>query len=152
MCRVLRILVPALVVAALPFAPRVDAQESAAPVVTGALNGPEALVSLLLDGDLTEVAAGVDWTADELADTLLTDDSLFVTDAGDVGYADTAPGPDELTTVEPSPEHADASTVLTLHSQPAASLTIFLDFDGYVTEVHGVELPGPRDRVRPVRS
>ena len=88
-----------------------------------------------LDGDLTEVAAGVDWTAGELADTLLTDDSLFVTDAGDVGYADTAsePEPDEFTIVEPSPEHADASTVLTLHSQPAASLTIFLDFDGYVT-------------------
>ena len=69
-------------------------------------------------GDLAEVADDVDWTAGELADTLLTDDSLFVTEAGDVGYADTAPGPTEFTTVEPSPEYADASTVLTLHSQP----------------------------------
>ncbi len=53
--------------------------------VAGALNGSEAFVSLLLDGQLAEVAADVEWTAGELANTLLTDDSLFVTDAGDLG-------------------------------------------------------------------
>ena len=72
----------------------------------------------------------------ELANTLLTDDSLFVTDAGDLAYADTAPGPGEFTTVEPAPG-ISASTVLTLHSQPAALLTIFLDFDGHVTKNTG---------------
>ena len=53
---------------------------------------------MLLDGELTEVAADVDWTAGELANTLLTDDSLFVTDDGHVGFADVAPGPGEFTT------------------------------------------------------
>ena len=66
-----------------------------------ALNGTEAFVALLLDGELADVAAGVDWTASELASTLLTDDSLFVTSAGDVGYADTTPG--EFTDVNHRP-------------------------------------------------
>ena len=147
-CRILRVLIPTLVVAALPVSSRADAAEPPTPVVDGddtatlrtcqdPLSGAEAFVSLLLDGDLADVAAGVDWTAGELADTLLTDDSLFVTDDGDVGYADEAPGPGEFTTVEPPPAHADASSVLTLHSQPAASLTIFLDFDGHVTKNTG---------------
>lgn len=144
MCRIFRILVPTLVVVAMPFAPHVNAQESPPAAesgvvsdVPGALNGAEAFVSLLLTGELAEVAAGVDWTVGELANTLLTDDSLFVTDALDLGYADTAPGPGEFTNVEPSPGSATASSVFTLHSQPAAPLTIFLDFDGHTTKNTG---------------
>ncbi len=142
MCRVLRVLIPALVVAALPVSSRADAAEP--PVVEidgsegasdepGSLRGTEALVSLLLDGDLADVAADVDWTAGELADTLLTDDTLFLTDDGDIGYADEAPGPGEFTTADPAAASADASTILTLHSLPDASLTILLDVDGHVT-------------------
>ena len=143
-CRILRVLIPALVVAALPVASRADAAEPPTPVVEGdgsddasdgpgALSGAEAFVSLLLDGELADVAAGVDWTAGELADTLLTDDTLFVTDDGGVGYADEAPAPGEYTTAESAAAHADASTILTLHSRPDALLTILLDFDGHVT-------------------
>ena len=132
-CRILRVLVPALVVAVLPVASRADAAEPPPPAiraddaeqgsdVPGTLSGAEAFVSLLLDGELTDVAAAVDWTAGELATTLLTDDTLFVTDDGDVGYADEAPGTGEITTSEPPPSHSDASSVLTLHSQPAALL------------------------------
>jgi hypothetical protein len=147
-CRILRLLIPALVAAALPVASRVDAAEPPAPAtqgdeagavsgVQGALSGAEAFVTLVLDGELAEVAAGVDWTAGELGTTLLTDDTLFVTDDGDVGYADEAPGTGEFTTTEPPPAHADASSVLHLHSQPAAPLTILLDVDGHLTKNTG---------------
>jgi hypothetical protein len=138
-CRNYRILLPAFVVAAMPVAARADALErptsapldgaGAAADVPGALSGAEAFVSLLLDGELADVAAGVDWTAGELATTLLTDDSLFVIDNETVGYADEAPGPGEFTTAPPPPAHADASSIFTLHSRSDVTLTILLDFD-----------------------
>ena len=56
----------------------------------GALGGAEALVALVLDDEVAEVAARVDWTAAELTSTLLSDDTVYVTDNGRVGYADPA--------------------------------------------------------------
>ena len=39
-----------------------------------------------------------------------------------------------ITPVDPSPAaHVDRSSVFTLHSQPAAAMSIYLDFDGHVT-------------------
>ena len=88
----------------------------------------------MIEDELAEVAASVDWTAAELTSTLLTDDTVYVTENGRVAYADPAPTPVTGTPVGPPPAaHVDRSSVFTLHSQPTAALSIYLDFDGHVT-------------------
>jgi hypothetical protein len=97
------------------------------------LGGAEAFVALVVDGELAEVAAGVDWTAAELTSTLLNDPAVFVSPNGQVGFADPAPAPRGEVALDPVSVQAPTANIWTLHSQPAAALTIFLDFDGHVT-------------------
>jgi hypothetical protein len=131
--RISGILIPALVVAAFPAASRAGAQEAPTPVAEDALSGAEAFLSLVREGELADVAADIEWSPGQLATALLTDDALFVTDQGDVGYADEARGPGELAIAALPPAYSDAQSVFTLHSRPSAPLTILLDFDGHVT-------------------
>ena len=158
MKRVLALLVFALTVASLALADPVLADESssviapATPVegevegVPGALTGADALVALVLDNELGEVAARADWTAGELTSTLLTDATAYVTENGRVGYADPAPEPLTGTPVETPPAaHVDRSSVFTLHSQPAATMSIYLDFDGQVTTTKPFNTRGDSD-------
>ena len=83
--------------------------------------------------ELADVAADVDWTAGELANTLLTDDSLFVTDAATSG---TPTRHRDLVSSRPSSRRRRTPTrppsSRCTRSRPR-SLTIFLDFDGHVT-------------------
>ena len=98
-----------------------------------ALQGEEAVQELVESGTLGAVADDVGMEPDELVDELRDDSSLFLTDTGELGYADALP----LDAAEPSayepialPLGVDASA---LSSTPSSSLVIYLDFDGHST-------------------
>jgi hypothetical protein len=103
--------------------------------------GQEAVDELEAAGTLDAVAADVGLGANELEAELLDDPSMFVTDTGFVGYADTH-DPD-------TPNTRDAAAqlpgdVFALASRPGAARTIYLDFTGHssVDSVWQREYPG----------
>jgi hypothetical protein len=93
--------------------------------------GRDAVEQLERTGSLDEVAADVGVEPDDLVEEFLDDSSMFLTDTGFVGYADTA---------EWAPAPASAPLAVTqlpanvfdLNSRPTSSRVIYLDFDGHV--------------------
>jgi hypothetical protein len=108
----------------------------AAPVVTSASAAPEvelprpvrgANAVRLLGGQLDEAAARNDMSGAELTELLTTDPTAWIDTAGAVFFKEavaTAPADD------PVSAQAPLSQTFQLHSNPASSTTIFLDFDG----------------------
>ena len=74
---------------------------SAEPVVgsVDTLQGSDAIEHLDDTGTLTTVAADAGFEPGELTDELLNDPTMFVTEAGLVGYADTLDGPSAVDAV-----------------------------------------------------
>ena len=92
--------------------------------------GLDAVEQLEQSGTLEEVADDVGLEPDELREELLEDSSMFLTDTGFVGYADTA----EWSPAEPAAALSVAAlpaNVFDLHSRPTSSRVIYLDFDGH---------------------
>lgn len=117
------------------------------------VQGRDAVGQLERSGTLDEVAEGAGLEPDELREELLEDSSMFVTDSGFVGYADTLldhadgdhnetedGGSEPLLGTPPSGTSNPAALVgdvFALSSQPSASRVLYLDFDG-----HSVNDPG----------
>ncbi len=139
----------------LPSSPAARAQSSPAPgaelaaladeiVVTDellGLRGDEA-VEVLADTDTTDIVAdNADMSVAELVDELRSDESLFVTADGLVGYEERMPADEALEspTAASSLEAAALvpSNVFALNSRPSSTKVIYLDFDGHVTPPGG---------------
>lgn len=93
------------------------------------VQGEDAVEQLERTGTLDEVADRAGLEPDDLIHELLEDSSMFVTDAGVVGYADTLDGSSTgsampLTVAVPA-------NVFDLASRPSSSRTLYLDFDGH---------------------
>lgn len=122
--------------------------DGAGPVLDQALSGREALVALQTAGTLDDVAATAHLTAAELADDLVHDSSLMVTPDGGLVEAENGaagPAPQAATTTigsvtfvasPPAPYPYDQT--FTLHSDPASSRVIYLDFVGSTDPVSGL--------------
>ena len=104
--------------------------------------GKDAVVRLEETDTLVEVATNAGLEPHELANELLDDSSMFVTDSGFVGYADM---------LEASPSSAATLTaavpanVFALESRPTSSRVLYLDFDGHAAndpEWGGAGYPG----------
>ena len=92
--------------------------------------GRDAVEQLEQSGTLDEVADNVGLEPDELREELLEDSSMFLTDTGLVGYADTA----DWSPATPAAALSVAAlpaNVFDLHSRPTSSRVIYLDFDGH---------------------
>jgi hypothetical protein len=92
--------------------------------------GREAVEQLEQSGTLDEVADDAGLEPEELRKELLEDSSMFLTDTGFVGYADTA----DWSPVTPATALSVAAlpaNVFDLHSRPTSSRVIYLDFDGH---------------------
>ncbi len=99
-------------------------------------NGRAAIEAL---GDrLPEVAAEYGMTAVQLHGLFLKDHTLHVGFTGELFYADDPFPADEVMSLADQSAPAEASMTLEelfqLHSRPGADHTIYLDFDGHVTE------------------
>lgn len=113
----------------------VEAQEpSRAPA--RALNGQAAIDALGLR--LAEVAAGHDLTPAKLRDLFAQDRTLFLTADSQLLYIDTkrsdAPAASLSEPSEDAGTLASPESTFVLHSRPGAAHTIYLDFDGHVTQ------------------
>lgn len=79
-------------------------------------------------------AASVGLTSDELLDLLRSEDGMFLAGNGLLGYmehaAPAATTAASLLPAPPLPSNFSAADAFNLNSQPQASTTIFLDFDG----------------------
>ena len=94
------------------------------------MQGDDAVEQLERTGTLEEVAEGVGLEPDELREELLEDSSMFVTDSGFVGYADTA----EWSPASPTSALSVAAlpaNVFDLNSRPTSTRVMYLDFDGH---------------------
>ena len=94
------------------------------------LQGRDAVEQLEQSGTLDEVADDVGLEPEELREELLEDSSMFLTDTGFVGYADTA----DWSPATPAAALSVAAlpaNVFDLHSRPTSSRVIYLDFDGH---------------------
>ena len=92
--------------------------------------GRNAVEQLERTGTLDDVADEVGLDPAELREELLHDSSMFLTDTGFVGYADTA----EWSPAPPTAPLAVAelpANVFDLNSRPTSSRVIYLDFDGH---------------------
>ncbi len=92
--------------------------------------GRDAVAELERTGSLEQVADDVGLDAEELRDEFLDDSSMFLTDTGFVGYADTA----EWSAAPPTAALSTAqlpANVFDLNSRPSSSRTIYIDFDGH---------------------
>lgn len=120
-------------------APEVEVRE---PVEAGSLDGTDldvtqgrdAVEQLEGSGTLAEVAADAGLEPDELRDELLDDSSMFITEAGFVGYADAVDGSPPI----PTPPRVAAlgaaalpANVFDLSSRPLTGRVIYLDFNGH---------------------
>jgi len=123
-------------------APLLEPVEVDEPVEVGSLEGTDldvtqgrdAVDRLEESGTLDEVAADAGLQPDELRYELLDDSSMFVTEAGFVGYADAI----EVSGPRPIPPRVDAlgaaalpANVFDLNSRPLSARVIYLDFDGH---------------------
>ena len=97
------------------------------------VQGQAAVEELERTGALDEVAAGAGLEPGELRDELLADPSMFVTDSGFVGYADTS---EASSTSSPTALGAAAlaANVFELDSRPTSSRVIYLDFNGHTAQ------------------
>ncbi len=95
------------------------------------VQGRDAVEQLEQSGMLDEVADDVGLEPEALRDEFLDDSSLFLTDSGFVGYADTAewspPVPAAALTAVALP-----ANVFDLNSRPTSSRVLYLDFNGHV--------------------
>ena len=95
--------------------------------------GRDAVEQLERTGTLDDVADDVGLDPEELREELLHDSSMFLTDTGFVGYADTA----EWSPVPPAAALSVAelpANVFDLNSRPTSSRVIYLDFDGHTAD------------------
>lgn len=93
------------------------------------VQGEDAVEQLEQIGTLDEVADRAGLEPEELVDELLEDSSMFVTDTGVVGYADTLDG---SSTGSAAPlSVAVPANVFDLDSRPSSSRALYLDFDGH---------------------
>lgn len=110
------------------------------PIDDVAVRGEEAVEMLAAAGLTAEVAAAADLSEEELVDELRADSTLFVTDQGQVGYADIVV-PELLTLADPDAASADLAAealsspvnVCDLQSRPGSSRVLYLDFTGHTT-------------------
>lgn len=107
---------------------------SAEPVVgsVDTLQGSDAVEHMEDTGTLAAVAADAGFEPGELTDELLNDPTMFVTEAGFVGYADTLEGPSVADDAS-RPTTEPPGDVFALESRPASGRLIYLDFDGHTT-------------------
>ncbi len=103
-----------------------------------AVNGQAAIDAL--GARLAEVAAAHDLTPARLRDLLTRDRTLFLTEDAQLLYVDTglsgAPAPPS-SLIDPRDDAgtlASPESTFVLHSRPGAAHTIYLDFDGHVTQ------------------
>jgi hypothetical protein len=93
--------------------------------------GSQAVEQLEQTDTLDEVAASAGLEPQELREELLEDSSMFVTDSGFVGYADTVEAPDASEVMAPLIAGALPANVFALDSRPTSSRVLYLDFDGH---------------------
>ena len=92
--------------------------------------GQDAVEQLVESGTLDGVAADAGLEPDELKVGLLDDSSMFVTEAGFVGYADAVEG-SAPAAAAPLVAAALSANVFDLNSRPSSSRVIYLDFNGH---------------------
>jgi hypothetical protein len=80
---------------------------------------------------LEEVAENAGLEPQDLKAELLEDSSMFVTDSGLVGFADTLEASETSDVVAPLTAGALPANVFALDSRPGSSRVLYLDFDGH---------------------
>jgi hypothetical protein len=93
--------------------------------------GVEAVERLEQTDTLEEVAENAGLEPHDLKAELLEDSSMFVTDSGLVGFADTLEASDTSEVVAPLTAGALPANVFALDSRPGSSRVLYLDFDGH---------------------
>ena len=103
------------------------------------VSGSEAVEALVSTGTTETVADAADMEADELVAELRSDESLFVTADGLVGYEERMSALDSAALDEPATPSAEltAAEAFALNSRPESRKVLFLDFDGHVTPAGG---------------
>jgi hypothetical protein len=96
------------------------------------VQGEEAVKRLEESDTLAEVAANAGLEPQELKTELLDDPSMFVTDSGFVGYADTLEASSSSWTASALGAAALPADVFALDSRPTSSRVLYLDFDGHI--------------------
>jgi hypothetical protein len=94
--------------------------------------GVEAVERLEQTDTLEEAAENAGLEPHDLRDELLEDSSMFVTDSGLVGYADTLEASEISDVVAPLTTGALPANVFALDSRPGSSRVLYLDFDGHI--------------------
>ena len=97
------------------------------------LQGEAAVEELQESGTLDDVADEVGFEPTDLVDELIDDPSLFLTDAGMLGYVETQPLQASLVQVSELTTQTVPADVFALSSRPTASRVIYLDFNGHGT-------------------
>ncbi len=92
------------------------------------VQGQDAVEQLEETDMLDEVAASAGLEPEELTAELLDDPSMFVTDTGAVGFADTL---EASSWSAMNPGVTPPANVFTLESRPLSSRVLYLDFDGH---------------------
>jgi hypothetical protein len=120
----------ALALGALPLAAASAADDGpgSAPAAAGHLHGAAAVAAL--GPDLAETAARNGWSAGQLRRTLQTDPTAWLDGSGRLYYADPAPAPGPAAAPVASPAPYPLENTFLLHSKPASTKKIFIDFDG----------------------
>lgn len=97
------------------------------------LHGQDAVDELQNSGMLDEVAADAGLASDALAEQLIDDPAMFLTDGGMLGYADALPSDVSPQASSSQLVSAPPVDVTALNSRPSSSRVIYLDFDGHTT-------------------
>ncbi len=97
------------------------------------LQGEAAVEELRESGTLDDVAAEAGFEPNDLVEELIDDPSLFLTDAGLLGYADAQTLQANVGQASALTTQAVPADVFALSSRPTATRVIYLDFNGHVT-------------------